>query len=256
MNGDSPLSRPLRRPIAEITQARIGIGRAGCGLTTSALLDFQLDHARARDAVHTELDIDTLLAAPAFDDAIVVDSEAPNRTAYLQDPSLGRRIDQRMADRLVPGHWNLAIVIGDGLSATAVHRHAPSTCGALVAALPGWRIAPPVLVRQARVAVADEIGAALGAELVVILLGERPGLSAADSLGAYLTYAPRVGRRDSERNCVSNIRPPHGLSYDQAARKLAWLLSEARSRHLSGVDLKDDSSAPSFLPSNSERIMK
>lgn len=248
MTGDAPLSRPLWRPIADITQARVGLGRAGCGLTTGALLDFQLDHARARDAVHAELDVEALRADPALEGAIVIDSEAPNRTAYLQDPVLGRRIGRGMTDRLVRGDWDLAIVIGDGLSAAAIHRHAPATCAALAVALPRWRIAPPILVRQARVAIADEIGAALGAELVMILLGERPGLSAADSLGAYLTYAPRVGRRDSERNCVSNIRPPHGLSYDQAAHKLAWLLTEARSRRLSGVDLKDDSSAPISLP--------
>lgn len=248
MNGDNPLLRSPRRPIAEITQARVGIGRAGCGLTTAALLDFQFDHARARDAVHTELDVDMLLATPALVGAIVIDSEASNRIAYLQDPSLGRRIGPTMAGRLVPGDWDLAIVIGDGLSAAAVHRHAPSTCAALVAALPDWRIAPPVLARQARVAIGDEIGEALGAALVVILLGERPGLSAADSLGAYLTWAPRTSRRDSERNCVSNIRPPHGLSYDQAAHKLAWLLTEARNRRLSGVELKDESSAPASLP--------
>lgn len=248
MTNDAPLSRPLRRSIRDITSARIGIGRAGYSLTTAALLDFQLDHARARDAVHAALDVDALLAVPTLNDAIVVDSAAPDRHAYLQDPSLGRQLGSGMAERLVPGDWDLAIVIGDGLSAAAVWRHAPATHAALVAALPDWRIAPPILARQARVAIGDAIGEALGATLVLILLGERPGLSAADSLGAYVTYAPSPGSRDSERNCVSNIRPPHGLSYDQAAHKLAWLLIEARNRRLSGVQLKDDSAAPISLP--------
>lgn len=248
-SNDTPLSHPARRPIGEITQARVGLGRAGCGLTTGALLDFQLDHARARDAVHTKLDVDALRVHPTLAGAVVVDSQAATRATYLQNPEMGRRLAPGMANRLVPGDWDLAIVIGDGLSAEAVHRHASATLTTLIAALPGWRIAPPVLARQARVAIGDEIGEIMCARLVVILLGERPGLSAADSLGAYLTYAPRVGRRDSERNCVSNIRPPHGLSYDEATRTLVWLLTEARRRRLSGVALKDEASAFTALPS-------
>jgi ethanolamine ammonia-lyase small subunit len=248
MTGDPSPVRAARRPIAQVTQARIGLGRAGSGLTTAALLDFQLDHARARDAVHAVLDVDARCRDLAPDGAIVVDSAAPSRAAYLQNPDLGRRLAPGMAARLSPGGWDLAVVVGDGLSAEAVHRHAPATIVAVSEQLPGWRIAPPVIVRQARVAIGDEIGARLGAALVLVLLGERPGLSAPDSLGAYLTCTPQIGRRDSERNCVSNIRPPHGLTYAEAGRMIGWLLREARTRGLSGVGLKDESAAAIFLP--------
>ncbi len=236
------------RPFAGLTQARIGLGRAGFGLTTGALLDFQLDHARARDAVHAVLDVDTLYRHPAFSDAVAVDSAAPSRLAYLQNPDLGRRIAPGMEDRLPLGSWDLAIVVGDGLSAEAANRHASDAVTAVMERLVGWRVAPPVLARQARVAIGDEIGVRLGAAIVLVLLGERPGLSAPDSLGAYLTYQPHIGRRDSERNCVSNIRPPHGLAYSEAARMISWLLHEARRRGLSGVELKDESAATSFFP--------
>ncbi|MCP3731053.1 ethanolamine ammonia-lyase subunit EutC [Sphingomonas sp. MG17] len=247
MNDDRSPVVPARRLPDSVTQARIGLGRAGCGLTTAALLDFQLDHARARDAVHAALDIHALRRHPVFADAIVVDSAAPSRAAYLQNPDLGRRLAPDMAARLARGDHALAIVIGDGLSAQAVQRHASATVEAVVAQLPDWHVAPPVIVRHARVAIGDEIGELLGAELVLVLLGERPGLSAPDSLGAYITHAPRIGRRDSERNCVSNIRPPHGLSYAEAGQMIGWLLREARRRGLSGVELKDESAA-TFLP--------
>lgn len=217
-----------------LTQARVGLGRAGQGLPTSALLAFQLAHARARDAVQAELDVETLAAA--LGGAVVVSSDAGNFAAHLQRPDLGRRLDA--GAKLVRGDWDLAIVVGDGLSATAVQVHAAPVVAALRQCLGLWRIAPVVIARRARVALGDDIGAMMGARMVLVLIGERPGLSAPDSLGAYLTFAPMRGRVDSERNCVSNIRPPHGLGYAAAAERIVWLLQEARRRGLTGVGLK------------------
>lgn len=232
------------------TQARIGLGRAGNGLPTAPLLAFQLSHARARDAVHDVLD--TTLLAEQLDgcETLIVDSRAGDRAIFLQRPDLGRSLEPASAAHLVRGEYDAVFVLADGLSATAIHVHAAALLGFVIERLAGWRIAPLVLARQARVALGDDIGAALGAAQVVMLIGERPGLSSADSLGAYLTWDPRPGRRDSERNCISNIRPPHGLSYDAAARKLSWLMSEARSRRLSGVALKDEQGMASLAIKN------
>ncbi len=221
-----------------LTQARVGLGRAGQGVPTAALLEFQLAAARARDAVKAVLDVEALAQALG-QPAILVHSQAGDLAVHLQRPDLGRQLDSADAARLVPGDWDLAIVIGDGLSATAVQAHAAPLTAALVDRLPGWRIAPIIIARHARVALGDDIGAALGARLVLVLIGERPGLSAPDALGAYLTYAPRRGCPDSDRNCVSNIRPPHGLGYAAAADRLAWLLAEARRRGLTGTALKE-----------------
>ncbi len=227
----------LRDRLGALTQARILLGRAGQGLPTRALLDFQLDHARARDAVHAVFDPVGVAAAIARP-AITVRSQAGDRATYLRRPDLGRLLDEGDVARLPATGDTLAIVIADGLSATAVHAHAASVVTALLARLSGWSVAPIVLVEQGRVAIGDAIGAALGVELVVILIGERPGLSAPDSLGAYITWQPRPGRQDSERNCVSNIRPPHGLGYEAAADDIAALLVAARQLRLSGVALK------------------
>ena len=237
---DPPDAR--RDPFAALRQAtaaRVGLGRAGQGLPTAPMLAFQLAHARARDAVHAPLDLD-LIRAALDGPSIVVDSAASDRATYLQNPDLGRRLDAS-ASPLTPGDYDLAIVLADGLSATAVHAHGPALVAALVARLSDWSLAPIVIARQARVAIGDPIGEAQGARAVVVLIGERPGLSAADSLGAYLTFDPRPGRRDSERNCVSNIRAPGGLAPDQAADKIVWLLREAKRLGFSGVDLKDRS---------------
>jgi ethanolamine ammonia-lyase small subunit len=188
------------------------------------------------------MDADALVGALVGDATITVSSCADSRAAYLQRPDLGRRLDADSVERLraaEQGH-DLVIVIGDGLSARAVQAHAPAVVAALRERLAGWRIAPIVLARQARVALGDEIGESLGAAMSLMLIGERPGLSSPDSLGAYLTWGPRSGRADSERNCVSNIRPPRGLSYEATAAKLAWLLHQARARALTGVGLKDD----------------
>jgi ethanolamine ammonia-lyase small subunit len=227
----------LRDRLGALTQARIMLGRAGQALPTRALLDFQLDHARARDAVHTAFD-PARVAAAIGRPSITVRSQAADRQAYLKRPDLGRLLHAEDAARLPATGDTLAIIVADGLSATAVHAHATPLVMALLARLPDWRIAQIVLVEQGRVAIGDAIGAGLGVELAVVLIGERPGLSAPDSLGAYITWQPRPGRQDSERNCVSNIRPPHGLGYEAAADMIATLLTTARQLRLTGVALK------------------
>lgn len=225
--------------LTALTQARIALPRAGHALNTAATLAFDLAHARARDAVHAVFDTAPLHAA--FD-VIEVRSAAPDRATYLQRPDLGRMLPAQEAARLVPTGADTAIVVGDGLSATAVALHAVPLVKALQTRL-GGTLAPIVAAHQARVALGDAIGAALGVEIVVMLIGERPGLSAPDSLGAYITWQPRPGRQDSERNCVSNIRPPHGLDHDTAADRIAWLVHQARARRLTGVALKDESTS-------------
>lgn len=231
------MSFPVERPASGLNgPARVGLGRAGQGLPTAALLEFQLAAARARDAVKAVLDAEALAAA--LGGAIIVASEAHDLATHLQRPDFGRRLAPTDRARLSQGDWDLAVVIGDGLSAPAAAAHAAPLVAALLPRLAGWRIAPPVVAHHARVALGDDIGAALGARIVLVLIGERPGLSAPDSMGAYLTFAPRRGCLDSQRNCVSNIRPL-GLDVQAAAHRLAWLLKEARARGVSGVALKD-----------------
>lgn len=242
------MSDPFAR-LRKSTPARIGLGRCGHGLPTAALLEFQLAHARARDAVHQKFDPEAVVAALGDRETVIVHSRAPDRQSYLQRPDLGRQLLEADLIRLTAGDpYEVAFVIADGLSAPAVHAHAAPLLHALFPKLNDWRIAPIVIACQARVALGDEIGSRVGAALVVVLIGERPGLSAPDSLGAYLTWQPRPGRQDSERNCISNIRPPTGLTYDQAASRIAWLLSAARRQRLTGVGLKDSSATPA-LPS-------
>jgi ethanolamine ammonia-lyase small subunit len=220
------------------TDARIGLGRSGDGLPTWAMLELQSAHALARDAVHAPLASEPIVAALVGLEAIEVESQAGDRRTYLTRPDLGRRLARAEAERLSPGDWDLSIVLADGLSPSAVAANGPALVHALLGRLPGWRIAPIVIARQARVALGDEIGALLGVAIVVVLIGERPGLSAANSLGAYMTWNPVVGRLDSERNCVSNIRPA-GLSIPDAAARIAWLLNAARGGRLTGVGLKE-----------------
>jgi ethanolamine ammonia-lyase small subunit len=263
------VSDPFAR-LRNSTPARIGLGRCGHGLPTAALLEFQLAHARARDAVYKKFDPESVAAALGERETMIVRSRAPDRQTYLQRPDLGRQLLKEDATRLAAGahrnhpasaaaadsanvatdqaprpsgttRYEVAFVIADGLSAPAVHTHAAPLLRALFPKLPDWHIAPVVIACQARVALGDEIGTLLDANLVAVLIGERPGLSAPDSLGAYLTWHPRPGRQDSERNCISNIRPPTGLSYDQAASRITWLLSAARRQKLTGVGLKDAS---------------
>lgn len=228
------------------TPARIAQGRTGHSLPTAALLAFQLDHARARDAVFASLDFSVLMPQLEVTGLPVLQlhSAAPNRQTYLQRPDLGRRLNeesrQHLADTQTPG-CTLSIVLADGLSATAVNRHAPAVVAGLVitAQQQGWSLGPLAVVQQGRVAVADEVAHALRAEMVVMLIGERPGLSSPDSLGAYLTYSPRPGLTDESRNCISNIRS-EGLSTDGAIQKIVYLLSQFKIRQLSGVRVKDE----------------
>lgn len=238
------------------TPARIGLGRAGISLPTAAHLDFQLAHAQARDAVHRPLDVVALRAEiEALGlSTLALRSAATSRSIYLQRPDLGRQLGADSREQLealrrqrqaqgIAAH-DLAIVVVDGLSALAVQRHAVPLITALRAdpATAGWSIAPVAVVEQGRVAVGDSIGELLDARIAVVLIGERPGLSSPDSLGVYLTWAPRIGRHDAERNCISNVRP-EGLGHADAARRLAYLLDEARRRGSSGVGLKDESGA-------------
>lgn len=236
------MSAPVTDPFARLrglTQARIGLARTGDGLALKPMLDFQLAHARARDAVHRPLDVAAVAAAlPA--PPLVVASEAPSRADYLQRPDLGRRLRDADLGRL-PAQTgaDVALVLADGLSSRAVEAHGAAMVAALSDRLGDLTLAPVVIATQARVAIGDDIGAALGARLVAVLIGERPGLSSADSLGLYLTFMPKPGRRDSERNCISNIRPPEGLGYDEAADLATFLIREALRLKLTGVALKD-----------------
>ncbi|MBX8501996.1 ethanolamine ammonia-lyase subunit EutC [Pseudomonas lijiangensis] len=245
---DETLPNPwleLRR----LTPARIALGRTGTSLPTSAQLDFQFAHAQARDAVHLPFDHAGLSAqlAEKGRETLLLHSAAADRNSYLQRPDLGRRLNDDSAKQLKdyaaahPGGVDLAIVVADGLSSLAVHRHTVPFLARLEeqAATEGWTLSPVVLVEQGRVAIADEIGELLGAKMVVILIGERPGLSSPDSLGLYFTYAPKVGLNDAHRNCISNVRL-EGLSYAMAAHRLLYLMREACRRQVSGVNLKDE----------------
>lgn len=237
------------RSLRKFTTARIGLGRAGISLPTKHHLDFQLAHAQARDAVHSELDIEKLqqnLNVHSYT-SIHLRSAAGSRSIYLQRPDLGRRLDDNSEQHLqalesgTPHTYDIAFIIADGLSAFAVEEHAVNFLNFITAKLikENWKIAPIVIVEQGRVAVSDEIGSLLGADQAVILIGERPGLSSPDSLGIYLTFDPKIDRNDADRNCISNVRT-EGQSYKGAAHKLFYLLSEARRRKFSGVNLKDE----------------
>jgi ethanolamine ammonia-lyase small subunit len=217
-------------------------------LPTRAVLELQASLSAARDAVHVPLDVDALLpglAGLGLGEPIVLASRAGDRAAYLRRPDLGRL--PATLDALPTQGWDVGLVVADGLSSKAVSEHAVAALEALVAALdPALTVAPPVLVTQARVAVGDAIGQAMGVRTVLVLVGERPGLSVADSLGIYLTHEPRPGRTDAERNCISNIHPPEGLDYASAAATAASLVRGARALGRSGVDLKDSSGSASL----------
>jgi ethanolamine ammonia-lyase small subunit len=239
--------------LAGRTTARIARGRSGASLPTREVLAFDLAHALARDAVHAHVDRGKLAAALSAMglQTIDVESQAIDRQTFLREPDAGRRLSAASAERLAKagtgaatGPRDLAIMVGDGLSAAAVDAHAAALVAAFVPHTKrlALSVAPIVLAEGARVALGDVVGAALGARLSVVVIGERPGLSAADSLGIYLTYDPRSGRNDAERNCISNIRPD-GLPPQMAAAKLAWLVEAALRRSLTGVALKDESDA-------------
>jgi ethanolamine ammonia-lyase small subunit len=267
----SPVTEDPWRPLRELTAARIALGRAGGSLPTRAHLDFQMAHARARDAVHRALDVDAALTA--LDGVglpvLRVHSAAADRREFLLRPDLGRRLSEASRARLAAAQdaaqdaargagrdTDAVFVVADGLSALAVERHAGPLLGRVVPELrrEGWTLAPVVLAEQGRVALGDEVGEQLGARLAAVLIGERPGLSAPDSLGVYLTFAPRLGRADAERNCVSNVRP-EGLDYPAAAHKLLWLMREARRRRLTGVGLKEEAPALGARPSTDQGLL-
>jgi ethanolamine ammonia-lyase small subunit len=222
------------KSLRDFTMARVGLTRAGNGLSTKDVLAFQLAHALARDAVHLPLDFQLDLS---------LHSAAPDRAAFLRRPDLGRALSLQSRAALAPyaGPFDIVIVVSDGLSALAVHRHARAVLDELLPRLDAahWSRAPLITVEQGRVAVGDEIGWMVNAAMSLMLIGERPGLSSPDSLGAYLTWQPRPGRTEAQRNCISNIRP-EGLGYALAARRIFALLSEARIRNLTGFDLKEE----------------
>ena len=246
------MTRDPWHALAALTPARVALGRTGSALPTASHLALQLAQARARDAVWHPLDT-AALAGALIDDGhavVCVHSAARDRREYLARPDLGRQLAAGEAGRLATHArpvgappWDLAFVVADGLAALAATRHGPALVRAVCAALarPGahdaWRVAPVVVAEQARVALGDHVGAALGARLVAVLLGERPGMSAPDSLGVYLTWTPRPGRTDAERNCVSNVRP-EGLSCAAAAATVATLARAARQQQLTGVALR------------------
>lgn len=247
------------------TDARIGLGRAGSSLTTDVHLQFQLAHAQARDAVHVPLDFTALAQQlkqhPGLQaDTIKISSQAENRTHYLQRPDLGRLIhpdDLPHLQNLAAQTFDIAFVIADGLSSAAVKNHACAMLHCIYSALADTHLTtgPIVLAEQGRVAMGDPVGEALNARMLVMLIGERPGLSSPDSLGCYFTYQPKSGKNDAHRNCISNIRA-EGLSYEEATHKLLYLLLEADKRQLSGVNLKDESdNGEGLLHSNGDNLL-
>ena len=228
------------------TAARIALGRTGVSLPTQEILEFGLAHAMARDAVHLPLDVGALCAEinQMGYTTIAIESATNNRQTYLLRPDLGRRLSEQsitvLSDHPQKG-FDLVILVGDGLSSLAVKNHALPMIKALFETIPkDWKVAPIIVASQARVALSDEVGSLLKAKLVLMLVGERPGLSSPDSLGMYLTYDPKVGCPDSERNCISNVRP-EGLQYQAAAYKALWLAKEALRIKRTGVELKDQS---------------
>jgi len=262
----SPVVDNPWQALRQFTAARIALGRAGVSLPTAPQLAFQLAHAQARDAVHLALDTEALRAQllqagiPGAEECQVLDSAATDRLTYLQRPDLGRRLSAAARATLIAAAdypetkqgtdgdapqeriHDLAFVIADGLSSLAIARNAVPFLQAVQQRIAPrcWAQAPLTIVRQGRVAIGDDIGSLLRTRLVVVMIGERPGLSSPDSMGLYLSWMPRVGMTDAERNCISNVRP-EGMRYDEAAGKLDYLLTEAHRRQLTGVGLKDES---------------
>ncbi|RKD86770.1 ethanolamine ammonia-lyase subunit EutC [Kushneria marisflavi] len=244
--------------LSEHTDARIGLGRAGGSLPTAPHLAFQLAHAQARDAVHLPLDTEEMMSTleSRFESVVRLHSQASDRSEYLRHPDLGRQLSDESLEQLSAMNieqCDLSITVVDGLSARAIHEHAAMLLDHLIPAFEsrGWSVGPVALVEQGRVAIGDPMGEALGARMGLVLIGERPGLSSPDSLGVYFTWKPQSGRRDSERNCISNIRP-RGQSFEAASRLVLYLLDEASRRELSGVELKDDSVVDSELGDGSQ----
>ncbi|MFQ6397287.1 ethanolamine ammonia-lyase subunit EutC [Nocardia sp. KC 131] len=250
IGSDHAAEQRFWQELRHTTQARIGLGRTGDALPTQRVLEFRAAHAAARDAVHTPLRVDELIeqvTGLGLGAAAQVSSRARDRAEYLRRPDLGRLpaespVGEHALSHVPHSGAEIGIVLADGLSPRALTEHGPAMVAALIEELaPRYSIAAPVIATQARVALGDHIAEAMGVATVVVLIGERPGLSVADSLGIYLTHLPRPGRTDADRNCLSNIHPPEGLGYAQAAKVLAGLVSGARVLGRSGVDLKDTS---------------
>jgi ethanolamine ammonia-lyase small subunit len=237
--------------LRKFTQARIGIGRAGHAMPTSEHLKFQMDHARARDAVHWSWDVEDFskrlkkLKIPT----VTVKTSVQNRREYLTRPDLGRSLDPSEQKRLKSAvlksknKFDIAIIVTNGLSSAAIENHGLPYVKRLWKELKdaGFKVSPIFLVENGRVALSDSIGASVRADMTLMVLGERPGLSSFDSLAMYLTYNPRIGNTDAQRNCISNIRPPDGLNYEAAVKKTLFLVTESLRRKLSGVGLKEES---------------
>jgi ethanolamine ammonia-lyase small subunit len=241
----SPAAQEFWDRLRLTTQSRIGLGRAGNALPTTRVLEFNVAHAAARDAVHIPLDVPAFaarVAAVGIGDPAVVASQAEGRSEYLRRPDLGRL--PASLEQVPAGASDIGVVLADGLSPRALVEHGVGLLTGLVATLgERYSIAAPVIATQARVALGDHIGERLGVRTLLVVIGERPGLSVADSLGIYLTHLPRPGRTDADRNCISNIHPPEGLGYGAAARVVAGLVAGARQLGRSGVELKDTSRA-------------
>ena len=235
--------------LKKFTDARIGLGRSGSAMPTREVLGFSFAHAMARDAVLTPLDWTPIEVAAAKLGLQTrrVTSAVTDRAEYLRRPDLGRKLSPASRASLADlGHLkpDLLIVVGDGLSSKAVAANFEPMMTALLPFIKdkSWKLGPVLLAHQARVALADDAGEILGAKVVLMLIGERPGLSSPDSLGAYITYKPRTGLKDADRNCISNIRV-RGLAYQDAAFKMTWLIDQAFKRQMTGVGLKDESNA-------------
>ncbi|WP_082889205.1 ethanolamine ammonia-lyase subunit EutC [Methylovorus sp. MM2] len=247
LSASSAFSVDPWQQLKSFTRARIALGRVGSSLPTREILDFGMSHAMARDAVHLALDVDALCQGLENDghETLQVHSRALDRASYLLRPDFGRKLDDAAISRLQAAcptkPIDFLLVVGDGLSSLAVERHVQLLVAEIKSAMPPeWQLGPIVVASQARVAIADEIGELMKAKMVAMLIGERPGLSSPDSLGIYLTYGPRAGMSDADRNCISNVRP-EGLNYAPAAKKLLWLAREAMRLKVSGVALKDES---------------
>jgi ethanolamine ammonia-lyase small subunit len=256
---DAPALAPSSpfRSLRDYTSARVALGRAGTSIATTDILDFQLAHARARDAVHSQFDVEAfarrlkeeLPSLGKFQVPVVtLNSAAADREEYVRRPDRGRVLAEESASRLNTCSCDVVFIVADGLSAIAPERNAIPLLGAVVPRVleAGWACGPVCVIGHARVAIGDQVGSMLGASLSVVLIGERPGLSSHDSLGAYITWQPQLGRTDAERNCISNIRAG-GLNHAEAAERLLWYLNEARTRRLSGTALKERG-GPTFPP--------
>jgi ethanolamine ammonia-lyase small subunit len=230
--------------LTAFTPARLALGRSGNGLPTSRVLEFQLAHAQARDAVRRPFNAQRVASALDRPGTQLLTTRAADRQSYLMNPDAGRRLSDASRESLVRKSYDAALVIADGLSSTAIDCHGAALARVIFNNLPTLTWAPIAIVSGGRVAIGDDIAQALGAQLSIVLIGERPGLSAADSVGIYVTFAPRSGlTTDSERNCISNVRPG-GLALEDAALRLAWLVTQARQRRLTGVHLKEDAPDP------------